>query len=199
MRSEGETMKIFRSSFVFIILVLQSSLCFSQYAANIIVVPDPMYSAHQFGVETAVTMKSKLGILAAYKRDSDRPTYGDSNDSVSNTFSRILLPWRYSKNGAWENGFFVTGLAGVENDKFKSVSGSRAEVTFINLGVLAGYQWFWRNGFNISAMLGGALLIENSSTKDISANEKSAVSEYLNKNTKTNSHVAGGVMFGWAF
>jgi hypothetical protein len=155
-------MQIFRNCIVFTVLVLQSSLCYSQYLANIIVVPDPQYNAHQFGVEMAVTQKNRLGILAAYKRDSER-------------------------------------LAGVENDKFKSVSGSRAEVTFVNLGLLAGYQWFWRNGFNISAMVGGALLIENSSVKNISANEKSDVTEYLNKNTKTNNHVAAGIVFGWAF
>lgn len=143
--------------------------------------------------------KSKLGILAAYKRDSSRPAYGDSNDNVTNDFSRVLVPWRWSKNGAWENSFFVTGLAGLENDKFKSTSGSRAEVTFINLGLLAGYQWFLRKGFNISAMIGGAWLIESSSNKDIVANEKNDVTEYLNKNTKTNTHVAGGIVLGWAF
>ena len=192
-------MKSIVKNFVIWIVIFQSPFCFSQNSTNIIVVPDPLYSTHHFGLELAATKNSRLGLMAGYKRDSDRPTYGESNDNVTNTFSRVLIPWTYSKNGAWEKSFFITGLVGLENDRFDSVAGSSADVIFINLGLLAGYQWFWHNGLNISAMFGRAFLIENRSDKNISANESSDVIEYLNKNTKTNNHFAGGIVLGWAF
>jgi hypothetical protein len=197
--SQGDVMKYKIKYAVFLWIALQSPLCFSENSANVIFIPDPLFSAHQLGLEVGVTDKSRVGFIAAYKRDSSRPTYGESNDNVRNTFSRVLLPWIYSKNGAWDDSFFVTGLVGMERDKFKSSLGSRAEVTFVNLGLFAGYQWLWRGGFNISAMAGGALLIKSHSSKDISANENSDVTDYLDKNTKTNIHPGAGIIFGWAF
>lgn len=192
-------MKVVFNSIWFLIFASHSSSSFSQNTINFIILPDPLYTVHHIGFEMAVTEKSRLGMLTAYKRDSDRPTYGESNDDVTNTFSRLLIPWIYSKNGAWENGFIVTGLVGLENDKFKSEAGSRAEATFVNFGLLAGYQWFWGNGFNISAMAGGALLVESRSEKDIIAGESRDVIDYLDKNTKTNTHFSAGVILGWAF
>jgi hypothetical protein len=192
-------MKVLCKCIGFFILVFYSSSSFSQNTINFIILPDPLYAVHHIGFEMAVTEKSRLGMLAAYKRDSDRPTYGESNDDVTNTFSRILIPWIYSKNGAWEDGFILTGLVGLEKDKFKSEAGSRAEATFVNFGLLAGYQWFWGNGFNISAMAGGALLVESRSEKGIIAGERSEVVDYLDKNTKTNTHFSAGVILGWAF
>jgi hypothetical protein len=184
---------------LFLMLVFQSSFCFSQNAINLIVLPDLRYSTHHVGVETSVTQNSRMGILVAHKQDSDRPTYGDSNEDVTNTFSRILIPWTYCKSGAWEDSYFITGLFGLEKDKFRSVAGSRAEATFVDFGLLAGYQWFWPNGFNISAMAGGAFLISSDSARNISDSETTDVINYLDKNTKTNQHLSAGVIIGWAF
>ena len=192
-------MRLYWTSVVTLLFVLQPFRCLSQESLNLVVLPDPLFGTHHIGGELALSKNSRLGMMAAYKKDSSRPTYGESNDNVTNTFSRLLVPWIYSKNGSWEDSFFVTGLTGLENDSFTSTAGSRAEATFINLGILGGYQWFWKNGFNISATAGVAFLIETSSKKDISADESSEVIDYLDKNTQTNVHPAAGMIFGWAF
>lgn len=177
----------------------QPSCCLSQPVINITLTPSPQYSTHQYGIETGITGNSRLGILAADKRASKRPAYGDTNDDVRNDFRRVLAVWTFGINGAWRDGFVVTAVAGVEDDNFTSIQGSRADVTFIALGVLAGYQWFWPNGFNITTSLGRALLIANNVKKDIVAGERDDVVAYLDKNTKTNNHTGIGLIFGWAF
>lgn len=121
------------------------------------------------------------------------------NNQVTNIFNRILIPWRYSPYGAFNNGYFVEALVGVEKSEYKSVAGSSANVSFIDTGVWLGYQWFWHNGLNISAVAGVAHLTTISLDKSISPTESSDVSDYLDQQTSTNTHMAGGVFFGWAF
>lgn len=187
------------SCLLFVMAIGLPSYCLSQNSANFTFVPSPEYSAHQYGVETSITGNNRFGILAANKSDSKRPTYGESNDQVRNDFRRVLSLWSFTTNGAWQDGFVVTAVAGVEKDNFKSTQGSRAEVDFLALGVLAGYQWFWPNGFNITTSAGQALLIANNVKKDIAENENEEVVAYLDKNTKTNTHIGIGLIFGWAF
>ena len=175
------------------------SYCLSQNSVNFTFLPSPEYSAHQYGIETSITGYSRFGILAANKRDSQRPAYGDSNDQVRNDFRRVLSVWTFTTNGAWQNGFVVTAVAGVENDNFKSTQGSHAEVDFLGLGLLAGYQWYWPNGFNMTTIAGQALLIANNVKKDYAADENEEVVAYLDKNTKTNTHLGIGFILGWAF
>lgn len=185
--------------FLIPVALIRPSTCLSQNSINITLVPSPLYQTHQYGIETIITGNSRLGILVANKRSSKRPTYGESNDQVRNDFRRALALWSFGIKGAWQDGFVVTTMAGVEEDNFKSAQGSRAEVTFITLGVLAGYQWFWRNGFNITASAGRVLLIANNVKKDIAESESDDVAAYLDKNTKTNNHTGIGIIFGWAF
>lgn len=72
-------------------------------------------------------------------------------------------------------------------------------VSFIDTGVLFGYQWFWRNGFNISGLIGVAHLMRNSLDQNISPNESNSVSDYLDQQTSTNNHIGGGMFLGWVF
>lgn len=165
---------------------------------NVIVLPDP-FSCHQAGVEFKVNKNNTLGVLGRLGCDSNRPTYGSKNDDVDNTFSRLLVPWRYSFNESFKNGFFLQAMAGAERSEFKSTLGSTADVTFVNVALYAGYQWFWNNGFNVSALAGRAFLQEVNSSKTIVSAENQAVSDYLDENTKTNNHGGFGVIVGWLF
>ena len=121
------------------------------------------------------------------------------NSQVTNKFNRILIPWRYSPHSAFNKGYFVEALVGVEKSKLESAAGSGANVSFIDTGVWLGYQWFWHNGLNISAVIGAAHLARISLEKSISPTESSDVRDYLNQQTSSNTHLASGVFFGWAF
>jgi len=90
-------------------------------------------------------------------------------------------------------------MVGVESSRFKSETGSNADVTFVDLTFHGGYQWLWGSGFNVSALVGVAYLKKYSVDKNISKNESNDVIEFLDKNTKSNMHVGTGVIFGWAF
>ncbi len=193
-------MKIFRYLPVSVFLFFQVSLCFasSEKSLNFSFLPDPKTRCHQYVVDIAITDNSTLGIMPSYNC-SDRPTYGTINKQVTSTFNRLLIPWRYSPGGVLKKGYFVVTLLGVEKNEFKTTLGSGVNVSFIDTGVLLGYQWFWQNGFNISGLLGIAHLIRYKRDKDISPTESSNVSEYLNRQTRTNTHIGGGIQFGWAF
>lgn len=180
------------------LLLLQAGFCYSSEYKNFILIPDPS-SCHQVGVEVSINENSSLGMFGRISCESNRATYGAKNSNVENTFSRILIPWRYSFNGVFTDGYFVQPLAGLENSKFKSTLGSTAEVTFVSLAAYAGYQWFWRNGLNVSLMAGLAYLQEVNSSHDILAGEGSDVSKFLDKNTETNLHGGAGVIVGWLF
>ncbi len=180
-------------------LMLQTSLCFSEDSINLIVIPDLNNCHHHFGFELPILENSTLGLLGSIKCKSDRPTYGDSNSKVNTAFSRIFIPWRYSFHGAFNDGYFIQTMVGVENSEFTSEAGSSADVTFIDLTLHGGYQWFWGNGFNVSALAGVAYLKEINLDKNITQNESSDVTEFLDKNTKSNVHIGIGVIFGWLF
>jgi len=180
------------------ILIFSPGLCFSKDFLNFTLLPD-LFKCHQLGVEFAITEKSTLGLIGRGSCKSDRPTYGKSNDNVRNNFSRILVPWRYSKNGVFTDGYFVQSLVGLERSKFSSELGSSANVTFLNVAFQFGYQWFWSNGLNVSVMGGPAFLVESGSSKNIVINEQDNVVDFLNKNTKTNVHGGAGVIIGWGF
>ena len=192
-------MKKFLYLLSFLYLVCQSSLCFSKESLNVTLVPDFFNCHHHFGFDLAINENNTLGIMGTDKCTSDRPTYGDSNNKVDNTFNRIFIPWRYSLKGAFRDGYFVQTMVGVEKSRFKSEAGSRADVTFIDLTFHGGYQWFWDSGFNVSALAGVAILRRNSLTKNIASNENVDVIKFLDKNTKSNEHIGVGVIFGWAF
>lgn len=200
----GYYMKIFKYLLVSSFLLFQTSLCFAQDTINFSVVPDPTTHCHQYIVDVAITKNSTLGVMPSYNC-TDRPHRPNNdgsmvmNSQVTNKFNRILIPWRYSPHGAFNNGYFVEALVGVEKSEFKTVVGSSANVSFIDTGVLLGYQWFWHNGLNISAVAGVAHLTNISLEKNISPTESSNVSDYLDQQTSTNTHMAGGVSFGWSF
>ncbi len=180
-------------------LLFQSGLVFSKGSFNLSILPDPVFNCHQLGFDAAITDKSSLGVLARYQCNSDRPTYGSPNKDVKNTFSRILIPWRYSFNGVFEDGFIMQLSLGMEKSRFKSDLGSEAEVTFMDIVFSVGYQWFWGNGLNVSVIGGPAFLIKNSVNKNLSQNESSDVIKFLDKNTKSNVHAGVGVLLGWSF
>ncbi len=181
-------------------------LCFAPLAPpshaadtiNIVLLPD-LYQCHHVGADIAISERSSIGVLGSYECKSDRPTYGDSNGSVDNTFTRVLFPWRHFRRDVFGNGPFVQFMLGTEESKFRSDAGSRADVRFIDLGLHAGYQWHWDSGFNISALIGLAVLVRSSLDKEIAATESRKVIDFLDKNTKTNAHPGAGVIFGWSF
>jgi len=97
------------------------------------------------------------------------------NSQVTNKFNRILIPWRYSPHGVFNNGLFAEALIGVEKSELKTAAGSSADVTFIDTGVWLGYQWVWNDGLNISTAVGLAHLSRSSLDKSISPTESSNV------------------------
>jgi len=191
-------MKIFNYLLVTLFIIFQTPKCFAQDSVNLYVGPDPKSHCHQFGAEVGITKNSTLGVIPAYNC-SDVNTYGPINNQVNSTFNRILIPFRYSPNGIFKNGYFIMALLGMEKNEFKSVAGSSANVSFIDTGILFGYQWFWRNGFNISGSIGVVHLMRNSLDQTISSTESNDVSEYLDQQTSTNTHVGGGMFLGWVF
>ena len=194
---EGSYMR--KLLFSFLCLMIHSSLCVSKESFNITLIPDVLYCHHHFGVEYAINDNNTLGIIGTGKCTSERPTYGDSNSQVDNTFNRIFIPWRYSFEKVFRDGYFIQTMIGIEKSRFKSEAGSIADVKFYDFTFHSGYQWFWDSGFNISALAGVAILKRRSLTKDISSNENNEVVRFLDKNTKSNEHIGVGIIFGWAF
>lgn len=191
-------MSTVRKWMIVILLVPPSSFCYSQDVINLVLLPDP-FSCHQAGIETVVSDVHRLGLLGVKNCQSDRPTFGNPHKDVDNTFSRLLLPWTYAGKGVWADSFFIKFLPGMESHKFTSRNGSRVEVTFTDIVIQAGYQWFWDNGFNLSLSGGAGYLIRRNLKKDVSSDEDSDVVRFLDKNSKTNIHPGGGVILGWAF
>lgn len=194
---DNEIKTVFRFVLLFF-LFIYAGMCQSSGSVNVILLPDP-YNCHQVGFEFQSNEKNTLGLLGRLGCNSNRPTYGSKNDDVDNKFSRILVPWRYSFKGGFKNGFFVQTLAGFEQSEFKSTLGSAAKVSFLNIGINAGYQWFWKSGFNVSVLGGRAFLQKINSDKSILSGESQSVSDFLDKNTKTNNHGSYGVIVGWLF
>ena len=191
-------MKISKYLLVTLLLFFQASLCIAQDSINLYGAPDIITQCHQVGVEAALTKYSTIAVIPSYNC-TNRNTYGPRNDQVTSTFNRVLFPLRYAPNGVFKNGYFIMGILGMEKNEFKSVAGSVANVSFIDTAILFGYQWFWRNGFNISGSLGVAHLIRNSLDQTISSTEINSVSAYLDQQTSTNTHLGGGMFLGWVF
>lgn len=186
------------------ILLFQTSLCDanSGNSINFSVAPDPITHCHQYRVDVAITKNGTLGVMPANCINRpDRPTNGsmEMNSEVTNTFNRILFPWRYSPHGAFKDSYFIEAMVGLENSEFKSAAGSSAKVSFIDATFALGYQWVWHNGLNVSAFIGLAHLIQRNLDINISPTESIAVSDYLDQQTSTNTHQSGGVFLGWAF
>ena len=198
-------MNILKYILVASFLPLQTSLCFAQDSINFSVGPDLTTHCNQFRADVAISTVITLGVMPAIdcanRQDRPDPDSGSMvmNSQVTNKFNRILIPMRYSPYGALRNGFFVEVLVGAESSEYNSVAGSTANVTFIDTAAWLGYQWFWHNGLNFSAVIGRAHLIRNSLDKSISNSESSTVSDYLDQQTSTNTHTASGMFFGWAF
>lgn len=180
------------------LLFFQVSLCFAKGSLNLVFIPDPVTHCHHYGVDFAVAKNSTLGLLSAYNCP-DRPTYGIVNGQVTNTFNRILTQWRYSPRGAFNTGYFFDAMVGVERSEFKSAAGSSANVSYFDTAIHLGYQWFWRNGFNVTGLIGVAHLMPVRRDNNISPTESSAVSDYMDEQTSTTTHVGGGFSMGWVF
>lgn len=164
---------------------------------NLILLPAPYCT--QGGVEAKINQNSTVGILARFNCLSGRPTYGSKNHNVENNFTRVLVSWKYSFNGVFSKGAFVQGLVGFEQSEFRSAVSSTTEVEFVNLGIYGGYQWFWRNGFNLSLLAGVVYLYELNSGKQINSSETTDVIDFLNKNSESNIHPGAGAIVGWIF
>jgi len=177
-------------------LIVQMKLSHAE-EYNLLLLPEQY--CFQAGIEKKVSDKHTLGVIGRFNCNSERPTYGSNKDDVDNKFSRILVPLKHSFNGAFNQGAFIQGMIGIEDSKFKSNLGSNADVIFLNLSVHGGYQWYFRNGFNISVLGGIAHLQKLSSSKQISGNETLSGIDFLNKNTETNTHAGAGILLGWLF
>jgi len=171
---------VFLAVVLTVVLIFQTSLCFSKEFINISLVPDPSPSCSQLVFDFAVTENSTLGVSPA-SCNSNRPTYGKPNSAVRNNFNRIIIPWRYSPNGVFKDGYYVMATIGVEKDEFTSASGSTANVTFMGTSIHTGYQWFWRNGFNVTFLISASHLARHSLSKSISPTESGDVVDFLGK------------------
>jgi len=202
MMKGGFGMNIFKYFVVSSVLLLQTSLCFarSDEVINFYVSPDPITHCNGYGVDVAITENSTLGIVGIPECISDRPTfYGSSTIKLSNKLNRMFAMWKYSPHGVFEDGYFLYAVVGADNSEFKSAAGSTANVSFIDTGTGVGYHWFWHNGFNVTTALGVAHLIQNSIDKSISSTESVDTVNYLDQQTRTNTHAGVGLFFGWAF
>jgi hypothetical protein len=176
--------------------IIQTEIAFAgEY--NLVLLPSP-YCTHA-GFETRIGDKYSLGVLGRPSCDSERPTYGSPNAEVRSNFSRVLIPLRYSFKGAFTTGLFVQGMVGSETSEFRSTLGSTANVTFLDLGVYVGYQWFAKSGVNVSVIGGIAYLQQLNASKSISGGESASVTDFLNKNIDSNTHGGAGVIIGWKF
>ena len=172
--------------------------CIAQGIFNLILLPDP-FSCHQVGLEIAVSDNNRLGLLGVAACKSNRPTFGSPHPDIDNSFSRLLLPWTYTRNSAWTDSFFIKPIIGRESHRFRSKKDSNAEVVFMDYTVQAGYQWFWKNGFNITTSGGLAYLARSRLKKTITSDEDQSVIRFLDDNTETNVHAGIGVILGWLF
>ena len=99
----------------------------------------------------------------------------------------------------FNDGYFFDVGVGAESNEFRTTAGSTANVSFIDTGGHGGYQWFWDNGLNISALLGVGHLMRDSLDQSISPAESISVKDYLSQQTSVTTHIGFGVIFGWAF
>jgi len=178
------------------LLIVQTEISIAD-EYNILLLPERYCT--QAGIEKKISDEYTLGVIGRFSCNSQRPTYGSKNDDVYNEFSRLLVPLKYSFNGVFTKGPFIQGVIGMEKSEFSSKLGSTADVTYLDLAVYGGYQWYFSNGFNISVLGGIAYLQELSSNQQISASETTSVIEFLNKNTETNIHGGAGIIVGWTF
>lgn len=194
-------MNIKTTDVLFCVAFFSPCLCVAEGTVNFTLLPDSVnsFDCHQPGAEFRISKTSTLAVFGRLNCHTDRSTYGETNDDVSNTFGRVFVPWRYAPGGAFKNGPFYQALIGVEKSKFRSISGSRADVTFVDLAAHYGYQWYWRGGFNLSVLGGIAYLVETDSEQAIAPGETNEVIDYLDKNTKTNVHLGAGILLGWLF
>jgi hypothetical protein len=189
----------------FTLLFFQSFPCYatSDDSINLSIGPDTTSFCHQYKIDFAIAENSTLGAMASYNcvNRPDFPTNGNMtmNSQVTNTFNRLLFPWRYSPHGAFHDGYFLETMAGMENGVYKSAAGSSSNVTFFDIGMFLGYQWFWSNGFNISAQIGVAHLMQFSQSKNIVPTESASAADFLNSQSGPDTHLASGVVLGWAF
>lgn len=188
-----------------LLLLFQSpqSLAGDGSFVNISIAPDPTTRCHQFRADYAISERSTLGMMVAYDcaNRPSRPVNGsmDMNSGVSNTFNRILVPWRYAPHGVSRDGLIIDAMVGVERAEYRTSAGSSANVRFFDIALGLGYQWFWQSGLNVSVFAGAAHLMRQSGETNISATESVAASEYLKQQTSTNSHLASGAYVGWSF
>lgn len=194
-------MKLSKYFLVAAFLLLQTPLCFasSEDSINFQFAIDPFYHCNEYNIEVAVTKNSSLAINGAPECNSNRPTYGPPNSSVSDKFNRGGLLWKYAPHGVFNDGVFMFAAVGMQTSEFKSTAGSTANVSFIDYGISLGYQWFWKNGFNVSAFVSAAHLAQNSLNQSIAPTESPDVRTFLDQQTSTNSHVGMGWIWGWAF
>jgi len=184
------------SLFVF----FQTSLCFAENSINFSIVPD-IHSpdCSQLLVDVATSENTSLGI-SPMSCNSDRPAIAMlPNSNVRNQVDRIMVPWRYSPAGVFSDGFYIMAALGVENDRFTSTAGSTANVLFLGSTLHTGYQWFWDNGFNITLIFSASHLARMSLDRTTSPTESPDVVDFLDRNTRTNTHYSVGPLLGWAF
>lgn len=193
-------MKFCKYLLVSAFLLLQTSLCFAENSINFSFVYD-IHSpdCSQLLVDVATSKNTSLGI-SPMSCNSDRPAIVMApNSNVRNQVNRIVVPWRYSPRGVFKDGFYFMATLGVENDQFNSTAGSTANVLFLGSSLHTGYQWFWKNGFNITLIFSASHLARMSLDRTTSPTESPDVVDFLDQNTSTNTHYSAGPLLGWAF
>lgn len=192
-------MKFYKYLLVTSLLFLQTSVCFAENSINFSLVPDRSLPCSQLGIDVAISENSTLGI-SPLSCNTDRPAIVMApNSNVRNQVNRIIVPWRYSPRGAFKDGYYFAATVGVESDQFTSTAGSTANVVFFGSSFHTGYQWFWDNGFNITFIISASHLARVSLDRSTSPTESPDVVDFLDRNTRTNTHYSAGPLLGWAF
>ena len=182
-------------------LFLHTALCSAQETVNVLIAPEFQAPAcTQPEIDFAVSPRSTLGIIPGSCNANRSSGLTGPLANESNQFDRLAFDWIYSPKGAYKDGFWFGALTGVEHDNFSTTAGSSADVYFFANALVTGYQWFWKNGFNIRLSFTAAHLTRISiDNYKVAPTENSDTINWLNTNASSQTHYAYGPAFGWAF
>jgi hypothetical protein len=194
-------MKILKYLLVSLVLFLQTSLCSAQESVNVLIGPEfQALPCSQLYIESAVSPRSTLGILPSSCNANRSSGLTGPIANESNQFDRVAFDWIYSPKGVFKDGFWFGALTGVEHDNFSTTAGSSADVYFFANALVTGYQWFWKNGFNIRLSFSAVHLTRISlDNYKIAPIDSIDTINWLNTNASSQTHYAYGPAFGWPF
>ena len=194
-------MKILKYLLVSLVLFLQTALCFAQETVNVSIGPDfTNLPCSQPYIDFYVSPRSTLGIMPSSCSDGRSSGSTKRSADVSGQFDRVVFDWVYSPKGTFKDGVLFMAATGVEHDVYSTTAGSSADVYFSANALVTGYQWFWKNGYNIRVNTSVVRMIRISTDNFKTApTESQSTIDWLNTNDSNGTHFSYGINFGWAF